>query len=99
MAFLYVAEFSTFGMDPNTGQAVAKVPPLVEQKLANAGAAVLSSAFNAATRFVRLHTDSICSVAFGAAPVATTSNMRFAANQTEYFAVNAGDSLSVILNT
>jgi hypothetical protein len=95
---VYIAEFSTFGMDPNTGEALAKVPPIVpEQKLTPP---VASAAFNTATRFVRVHTDAIVSIAWGTGVAsATTNNMRLAANQTEYFAVNAGDQLACIVNT
>ena len=47
---------------------------------------------------VRVHADAICSIKFGSAPVATTANMRLAANQTEYFQVSPGDKVSVITN-
>ncbi len=54
-----------------------------------------SSTFNAKTRLVRLHTDSICSFVFGTAPSATTSDSRMAAGQTEYHGVRLGQSLKV----
>jgi hypothetical protein len=62
---------------------------------------VASSAFNAATTYVRIHTDAICSISFGTAPTATTSTMRMVAGQTEYFAVPVGRSFKVaaITNT
>jgi hypothetical protein len=93
---IYVAEFSTFGVDPNSGQAIMKMPPLVEQKLSTPGA---SNPFSSATKAIRVHTDAICSIAIGTNVVgATTSNMRLAANQTEYFFVNAGDQLASTSN-
>ena len=47
---------------------------------------------------VRIATDATCSILFGPSPIANTGAKRLAANQTEYFAVNAGDKVSVILN-
>jgi hypothetical protein len=75
-------------------------PPLAEQTVA-IGAEAKSSAFNASTRYVRIHVDAICSILFGTSPTATTSKKRLAANQTEYFAVPPGQSfkVSVISNT
>lgn len=58
-----------------------------------------SVAFRSITRLVRLHTDAICSVAFGPNPTATTSNQRMAAGQTEYKFVRPGDKVSAVTNT
>lgn len=74
--------------------------PLAEQKL-TIGTEVKSSAFNARTKYVRLHTDAICSILFGTAPTASAANARMAANATEYFGVPMGAAykVSVITNT
>jgi len=50
---------------------------------------------------VRIHTDSICSIEFGANPTATTSTPRMVAGQTEYHGVPVGQSYMVaaITNT
>jgi len=45
---------------------------------------VQSSAFNAKTRFVRLHADAICSIEFGTNPTAAATTARMAAGQTEF---------------
>jgi hypothetical protein len=94
MALLYVAEFSSFAVDPNTGEAIAKVPPLAEYTVAMAGT---SQAFGAATKFVRLNNDVTApvQVEFGPAPTIVAGSMRLAANQTEYFGVNSGDKVAV----
>ena len=63
------------------------------------GTSAQSSAFNAATRFIRVHTDAICSILIGSNPTATTAKKRLAADQTEYFAVNSGDKIAAITNT
>lgn len=63
------------------------------------GGVAPSAAFGAQTKFVRLHTDAICSIAFGKTPVATVGNRRMAAGQTEVWAVQPGTKVSAIANT
>lgn len=95
MAKLYVTEYR-FAPD---GLQVAKMPPVAEQVVDYSGGVAASAAFSNATGFVRVHTDAICSIKFGANPTATTSSARLAADATEYFRVNAGDKVSAITNT
>jgi hypothetical protein len=99
MASLYITEFAQLGQQQGEAVQMPLGPPLAEQKLAIGGASTPSAAFNAATRLVRLHTDAICSVAFGAAPVAAATNARLAANTTEYYGVPPGSKVAVITNT
>jgi hypothetical protein len=101
MAVLYISEFSELTPTANGVAAVAQEPPLAEQTLAIAAGSVASLPFNPSTRFVRLHTDAVCSVEFGIAPTATATTARMAANQTEYFGVprNAGYQVAVITNS
>lgn len=49
-----------------------------------------SAAFNVRTKFVRIHTDAICSVVFGTNPTAVAGT-RLTVGQTEYFGVNVKD--------
>jgi len=99
MATLYVTEYQGLSTAYNdTAQAVPGTPVAI-QTVAISGAAASSAPFNANTTLVRLHTDSICSFTMGSAPVATTSCPRMAANQTEYFGVRPGQTVSVIANT
>jgi len=95
MAVLYISEYATISI-PNAP--IAAEPSITTQTLA-IGAEVKSAAFNAQTRYVRIHTDAICSIAFGSSPTATTASMRLAAPQTEYFSVTPGHKVSVISNT
>ncbi|MBP9714802.1 MAG: hypothetical protein KBD60_14140, partial [Sterolibacterium sp.] len=75
-------------------------PSITEQTpVVIGGGSLQSAAFNGATRVVRLHTDAICSVAFGANPTATANTKRMAANSTEYFGVEPGHKVAVITNT
>lgn len=78
---------------------VVELPPLATQKLTNGATSVQSSAFNAATRMIGVHTDAIVSIAVGVNPTATTSDKRMAAGMTEYFFVEAGQRIAVINNT
>lgn len=78
---------------------IAMTPPVVDQgSVSFGGGATQSAAFNASTRYVRLLCDVQCSVAFGANPTATTSNMVLPAGLPEYFGVIAGQKVSVIAN-
>ncbi len=101
MATLYVTEFQTIGMRQNRMVEAAEQPPLAEQTVSIGASSTPSSAFNASTEIVRLHTDVVCSIQFGTAPTATTSLMRMAANSGEYFVVPKGQSykVAVIANT
>jgi hypothetical protein len=101
LAKLYISEFSDVLQTGNGPVQIAAQPSLVDQAPVTVGVtANVSSAFGAATRFIRVHTDVICSILISAVgTAATANNARMAANQTEYFKVNAGDFLSVITNT
>jgi hypothetical protein len=99
MATLYITEFANIGRDQGQGVQATPLPPVAEQTVAIGVASAQSGAFNAATSFVRAHTDAICSIAVGVNPTATTGNARLAANQTEYFQVRAGDKIAVIANS
>lgn len=100
MATLYVTEFDGISVPLGGVAQVCNQPPIAEQTV-SFSSSTASSAFNAATRIVRIHTDSICSIAFGTSPTATTSKMRMVAGQTEYFAVPVNQSYKVaaITNT
>ena len=104
MATLYVAEFGgAYSPRDSLGggqvSEMAPTPPANQQTIAIGGASIASAAFGATTAFIRVHTDVICSIAFGAAPVATATSMRLAADQTEYFTVSGGSKIAVISNT
>jgi len=100
MATLYVAEFSTIGGRSNFPVAGAQCPPLAEQTISMSGtSAQASNGFGTNTKFIRINTDAICSIAFGANPTAATTDMRLAANQTEYFAVIPGQKIAAITNS
>lgn len=95
MATLYIAEYALMGAAPNSVPQMPQEPVVAEQILAIGGSSGQSAFFNARTRFVRLHCDSVCSVEFGLNPTATATTARLAANQTEYHAVPEGGSYRV----
>jgi hypothetical protein len=100
MAVVYVAEFVSVGGTGNFPIAGAMVAPVAQQTIAIGTVSAPGSAFNANTYFVRVHTDAICCISFGTTPtVSTTTGMRMAANQTEYFAVPLGASYKVAVIT
>lgn len=102
MAILYVTEYSDEGQTVRGMAPVAAVnATTVDQTPVTFGATTQSAAFASTTVLVRIHTNSICSIAFGTNPTATTSNKRMAADQTEYFSVPVGQSYKVaaIINT
>jgi len=103
MSVLYVTEFSQRGQDGRnfTIDSMTLEPPLAEQTVAIGAGSVQSNALNAATTYVRVHADAICSIAFGTNPTATATTRRMAANTTEYFGVpkNQAFKVAVITNT
>lgn len=96
MATLYITEFPALEL---ASLPVAITPPVAEQTVAIGGSSTQSSAFNANTGLVRLHTDSVCSIEFGGNPTASTTTARMASGTTEYFVVHPGTKVAVISNT
>lgn len=93
MAVLFITEYA------DVRGAAAFEPRQADQTVAIGGSSVQSAAFNATTRFIRVHADVICSVDIGLSPTATAVKTRFAAGQTEYFYVYPGHRIAVITNT
>lgn len=106
MATLYVTEFKA--MNPSPGGWGSQQflpypaqPPVAEQTVAIGSSSAASNAFSDLTSYVRVQTDAICSIEFGADPTASATTARLAAGQTEYFAVPVGAAfkIAVISNT
>jgi hypothetical protein len=100
MAFLNVTEYAEIAIGPagRVGQ-MPMQPPLASYGVANAGATTQGQVFNAKTRFVRLHADTVCCIEIGTNPTAVAigagMTTRMAAGQTEYHAVPLGGSFRV----
>jgi hypothetical protein len=105
MAKTYVTEYAGQVADRRGISIPTGEEPSLGTLVLDHGAGVANSAnLNAKTRLIRVHADAIASVKIGAAAVATTADMRFAAGQTEYFgitpeAIVAGVRVSAITNT
>lgn len=99
MSTLYVSEYTTVCAVGGVAIAqAAQEPAPVEQALSISASPTQSAAFGSTTNFVRVHCDVVCSILFGSNPTAVTNAKRLAANQTEFFGVQPGQKLSVILN-
>ena len=100
--FLYVTEYDSLLNDAASGSSYPRCPSLVDQVIPFGGISAVSAAFNAHTRVVRLHTDSLCAVKVGGTKpvaVAKPGTSRMTAGQTEFFAVKPGDAAAVITTT
>lgn len=89
MAVLFVTEYWRLATEGGGTTVLAGLEPSKTQTVA-IGAGSTQATLATETRFVRLHTDAICHVVFGPNPTATTSAMRLAANQTEFFGTPQG---------
>lgn len=99
MTKLYITEHGFPAMRQGSMPPVVAMPPIAGQVVAIDVVSAASAAFNANTHIVGLHTDTTCSVKFGAVPVAAPSDRRLVADSTEYFEVNPGDKVAVIVNS
>lgn len=99
MSTLYITEYAST-LNQAGGVPIALEPALNDQTVTISGSSTQSAALKQNTQIVRLETDTICSVLFGANPSATTSNRRMQAGDIEYFGVNTqGLKIAVISNT
>lgn len=88
MSKLYITEYADQSRDSRGAPMSAGMEPALATQVVDYGAGVAASGvLNAKTRLVRVHTDAICSVKFGTAPVATTNDARMGASQTEYYTI------------
>lgn len=101
MAKLYVTEYRRMFLDHAMGHPVPVPvePPEAEQALAVGGTSVQSAVFATNTKFIRMHSDVVCSRVIGADPTATVDAARMAAGATEYVAVEQGHKIAVIANS
>jgi hypothetical protein len=99
MATVYVTEFGRVGAGEPAHIPVAQMPWVATQVVVIGATSVQSAVFQASTKLVRVHPDSICSINIGVNPVATANSLRMEAGQTEYFWVPAGMRIAVITNS
>lgn len=88
MATLYITEYDRlakedYGPPVPTGME----PSLGDQTVPISGTSAQSATLNEKTRFVMVHTDVVCHIAFADNPTATTSNRRLPADSTIFYGV------------
>ena len=100
MAKLYVTEFQQMGNQERSAD-IGGVPqvarlPSISTQVVTFTTSTASAAFNANTRFIRVHTDAACHITVADSPTATTSHLKMVADQTEYFAVTPGQKIAAV---
>ena len=92
MATLSIVEYERAALDMYGRPLPVPVePPLASQDLAIGGTSAQCVAFNARTRFVRIATDTACSVLFGTDPTAVAASGRLPAGMVEFRGLPAHD--------
>lgn len=100
MAKIYINEYGKkLGNGGAEVMQTGNEPAIAYQSVNIGASSAQSSAFNSLTRFIRVHTDAICSIKIGSNPTAVVTETRLAADQTEYFSVEPGHKIAVITNT
>lgn len=107
MTKVYVSEYARSALTARGSTLPCAEGPAITTQVLDPAGTHLSAAFNKETRFIRIHTDGIVSVKIGVAPTAAITDLRMAANQTEYFGVpvaaaggtDEGYMVDVIANT
>lgn len=105
MSTLYISEFADLPITSNGAlQAAAGQSWIDDQTITISGSSSPSAAFNPATVYVLLSTDSVCSIAWtmagaGSVNAATTGNLRIPPNQLMIFGVAGGMKISAIANS
>lgn len=99
MAKLYITEFSGTQSDTaHMSMGCAATPSLADQVVTYTSTSVQSATLNAATRLVRVVSDTTCFKKIGTNPTATQTTVRLVADSAEYFSVpaNSGYKIAVI---
>lgn len=97
MATLYISEFRNTSTIATHRPPIPGTPALAEQNIGISASSAASAAFTANTHMVMINCDVACSLGWGGAAV--TASHRLAANETRFYGVLPGDTVSVIANT
>ncbi len=96
MANVYVTEYAALARDGFNFHIAAGLEPAIAEQKVTFTTTTQSNAFNEQTRFVMVHVDAICHVAFGDNPTATTGAHRLAANETRFYGVRPGQKIAFV---
>jgi hypothetical protein len=91
-----IREYADVILAPGGKVMAGREPAVTSQTATISGTSTQSAAFNAATRFIRIHVNATCSLDFGSNPIAVEGECDMAAGQTEYFGVVAGQKVAFI---
>jgi hypothetical protein len=94
MATAYITEYNSIGVQQGVAVPVAQEPAVANQAVTFT-TAVQSSAFNAATKFIRFIADADCHLLFGENPTATASHQLITADTEIWRMVTPGQKVSV----
>lgn len=102
MAFLYVIEATDIKhLQGDGAQAISGIGKAA-YRIDNTAASTQGPLLNTATKYVQLHTDSICSFEMGVNPTAVVGAKRMAAGETRTYEIDgsAGDvRIAAVFNT
>jgi len=88
MATLYVTEYARLADDePGRTIQAGQEPPIAEHTVSIGSGSDQTPVFNQSTRIVMVHTDSICHVAIGESPTASTEKRRLPADSTVFYGI------------
>lgn len=96
MAKLYITQYNAlakedWGPPVPTGQE----PSLGDSTVPISGTTAQSEVLNPSTRFVMVHTDTLCHINFGKDPIATSGNRRLPADSTIFYGVMNNSLLKI----
>src|SRR5688500_3558794 len=98
MSTVWIEEYSALGTDQH-GRTISapSAPSLVaNQAITLSGSSQQSAAFNAATQYIRIHSDAACNYAVGSNPTASSSTSHLPSGVIIDLVVTAGNKIAVI---
>lgn len=97
MPLLFITEYSRITVDHGNLTVPVPITPGVEQVIEMELKPKLCEPFREQTRFIIVHTDADCALAFGKSPSASPNRHGLSAGETRAYGVASGDRLSAVL--
>lgn len=97
MANLFIQEYAELAEDVKGYKIQAGREPAITNQVVAFTTTTQSAAFNERTKFIRVVSDTLCYLEFGANPTATTAtDMLVQANTVEFFGVIPGQKVAAV---
>jgi hypothetical protein len=94
---IFISEFSRIILDHgNFAVPIPLTPSVAEQSIEIEMVSKTSEPFKPQTRFILVHTEAACSIAFGLTPEADQRFHKLGPGETRYYGINPGDCLAVV---